>query len=285
MQRDRISDDIYLFTSDRYAQVTAGAILSQQGAVLVDTLPFPSETREIIAFIERRLGAPIRYVINTHYHADHTHGNYLFPNALIIAHSLCRQMLEKRGQAALAQVKTQSPEFSDIELRLPDLVFEDGPMALNLGNKTLQLMHSPGHSRDSIIVLVKEDRILFAADTVMPVPYIVDGDLQDMINSLRAIRRMPLENIIQGHGEVILRGEIHEALDSDIRYLENIRTKVEKAIARKAGRDSLRTISIESCGKSRIPLHGLVQDLHYANLLALYDRMTNTHDPASTRSA
>jgi glyoxylase-like metal-dependent hydrolase (beta-lactamase superfamily II) len=277
MQRDRISDDIYLFTSERYAQVTAGAVVTQQGAVLIDTLPFPAETLEIRNFVERRLNIPVRYVINSHYHADHTHGNYLFPNAFVIAHSLCRHLLEKRGQAALAQAKAQVPEFAQIELRLPDLVFEDGHMTLNLRNKTLQLLHSPGHSRDGVTVLVKEDRILFAADTVMPVPYIVDGDLQDMINSLRAIRKMSLENIIQGHGEVILRGEIHETLDGDIRYLENIRTKVEKAIAKKVGRDGLRSITIEHCGKSRIPLHGLVQDLHHANLLALYDRMAGEH--------
>jgi glyoxylase-like metal-dependent hydrolase (beta-lactamase superfamily II) len=275
MQRDRISDDIYLFTSERYAQVTAGVVVTAQGVVIIDTLPFPSETKEIIAFVERRLSLPIRYVINTHYHADHTHGNYLFSDALVVAHALCRQLLEKRGAAALALAKSQAPEFSEISLRLPEVVFEDGAMTLNLGNKTLQLIHSPGHSRDSIIVLVKEDRILFAADTVMPIPYIVDGDLQDMINSLRAIRKMSLENIVQGHGEVVLRGEIYETLDSNIRYLETIRARVEKAIARKAGRDSLRGISVESCGKSRIPLYGLVQDLHVANLLSLYDRMVN----------
>jgi len=277
MQRDRISDDIFVFTSDQYAQVTAGAVIGSRGAAIIDTLPFPSETREIQTFVERRLGVPIRYVINTHYHADHTLGNCLFPNAHIVAHSLCRQMLEKRGRAALVQARSQMAEFNEVELRLPDIVFEDGSMTLNLGDKTLQLTHSPGHSRDGLTVLVKEERILFAADTVMPVPYIVDGDLQDLIDSLRVIRRMSLENIIQGHGEVILRGEIHEAIDSNIRYLENIRTKVEKAIAKKVGRDSLRHITIESCGKSRIALQGLVQELHQANLLALYDRLADDH--------
>jgi len=43
MQRERISDDIFVFTSGMYAQVTAGAVLTSEGAVIIDTLPFPSE--------------------------------------------------------------------------------------------------------------------------------------------------------------------------------------------------------------------------------------------------
>jgi cyclase len=273
MQRERVSEDVYVFTSELYAQVTAGAVVASHGAVLIDTLAFPSETREIATFVERRLGAPVRYVINTHYHADHVHGNYLFPNALIISHSLCRQLLSKHGPKAFDEARMQSPELADLQLRLPDIVFEGGDMNLYLGNKTLQLTHSPGHSRDLITVLVKEDRILFASDTVMPVPYIVDGDLDDMLRSLAAVSELSLENIVQGHGDVILRGEIEEVIDGHRRYLNTIRNRVERAVARHSQRASLRNIDIEKCGKSRIPLNGLVQQLHQANLYHLYDKL------------
>lgn len=274
MQRERVSDDVYVFTSEMYAQVTAGAVITTDGAVLIDTLAFPSETRDVANFIERRLNVPVRYLINTHYHADHVHGNYLFPNALIVSHSLCRQILIKQGPGAFAEARNQSPELGDLRLRLPDIVFEGGGMNLHMGDKTLQLLHSPGHSRDAITVHVREDRILFASDTVMPVPYIVDGDIDDMLRSLTAINALSLENIVQGHGEVILRGEIEETIASHIHYLNAIRTRAERAVARKASRASLRNIDIEKCGKSRIPLNGLVQQLHVANLMALYDRLS-----------
>ncbi len=274
MQRERVSDDVYVFTSELYAQVTAGAVITADGAVLIDTLAFPSETREVAAFVERRLNVPVRYLINTHYHADHVHGNYLFPRAQIIAHALCRQILQKEGDNAIAEARSQSPELSELRLRLPDIVCDDAGMNLYLGNKTLQLIYGPGHSHDGLMVLVKEDRILFASDTVMPVPYIVDGDVEEMERSLSAISAMSLENIVQGHGEVILRGEIEEVLDSHLKYLHAIRTRVERAIARKAQRNSLRNVDIEKCGKSRIPLNGLVQQLHQANLFALYDRLS-----------
>ena len=78
--------------------------------------------------------------------------------------------------------------------------------------------------------------------------------------------------IVQGHGEIILRGEIAETLNSNMRYLENIQSRVRQAIATGKDRQSMADITIESCGKSRIPLNGLVQRLHADNLLSIYDR-------------
>ena len=272
MQRERISDDIFVFTSGLYAQVTAGAVLTSEGAVIIDTLPFPNEARQIAEFISKRSDDGIRYVIYTHYHADHTYGAYLFRNAEIVSHALCRDWIVEHGQAGLEAARAQTLDLAEVQLRTPDIVFEGNEMTLRLGNKTLQLLHSPGHTMDSIVVHVKEDRILFAADTVMPVPYVVDGDPKAFVESLRMIHSLSLENIVEGHGEVILRGEINETLDSNVRYLEVIQSKVAKAIAAHKPRASMREISIESCGKSRIPLNGLVQQLHMANLVSLYDR-------------
>jgi cyclase len=275
MQRERISDDIFVFTSSLYAQVTAGAVLTSEGTVIIDTLPFPSEARQMAEFVSRRSNGGIRYVILTHYHADHTYGAYLFRDAEVISHALCRDWIVEHGQAGLEAARAQTPDLAEVQIRAPDVVFEGGEMTLRLGNKTLQLLHSPGHTVDSIVVHVKDDRILFAADTVMPVPYIVDGDQKAFVESLRMLRSLSLENIVQGHGEVILRGEINETLDSSIRYLEAIQSRVNKAIAAQKPREAMREISIESCGKSRISLNGLVQQLHAANLFSLYDRLAD----------
>ncbi len=277
MQRERISDDIFVFTSGIYAQVTAGAVLTSEGAVVIDTLPFPSETRQMMEFISKRGGDSIGHVILTHYHADHTYGAYLFRDAQVISHALCREWLLKHGPAGLEAARAQAPELAGAQVRMPDVVFADGEMTLRMGDKTLQLIHSPGHTPDSIMVYVKEDKTLFAADTLMPVPYIVDGDPTVFIESLKKIRGLALENIVQGHGEVVLRGEIGEAVDSSVDYLEAIQNRVAKALAAKKPREAMREISLESCGKSRIALNGLVQQLHVGNLLWLYDRATDGH--------
>jgi len=145
---------------------------------------------------------------------------------------------------------------------------------LRLGDRTMRLIHLPGHAPDLIGVYVEEDKILFAGDAVMPVPYIVGGDREAMIDSLRVIGQLSLENIVQGHGEVILRGEVEHALESSIFYLETIYEKVKEAVEAGAPPESVAEIDIEQCGKSRIPLNGLVQQLHEANLLHLYDLIT-----------
>ncbi|MBM4424233.1 MAG: MBL fold metallo-hydrolase [Chloroflexi bacterium] len=272
MLRERVSDDVHIFTSELYAQVTAGLIVSPDGAAVIDTMAFPSETLEILDLAQNKLNVPVKYVINTHYHADHTYGTCLFKGAEVVAHRKCHDLLNTVGRRGLKEAKADNPALDKIEVILPDLVFSRGQIELHLGKKTLALTHSPGHSPDSITVLVKEDRILFAGDTMMPLPYFVDGSMDDIYRSLQAIPPMGLENIVQGHGEVILRGEIDEAVRSNLRYLDNIRRKMERLIEKGKSREDALEIDIESCGKSRIPLSGLVARLHQRNMLALYDQ-------------
>jgi cyclase len=269
LKRDRISDGIYVFTSGVYAEVTATVIFTSEGAVIVDTLPFPQETRSIREFLNQRRTKAL-YVINTHSHADHIYGTYLFPEAEVIAHYQCRRLMERHAEEALAAAKQQTPRLADVKIRYPELLFNDA-MTLRIGGKTLELNYSPGHSRDVITVHAVEDRLMVASDTVMPVPYVVGGDLDDMIQSLTAIKQKNLENLVQGHGEVLLRGEIEDALAASINYLRTIDRLVRERIVRGVPRSGILDITIEECGLSRIPLGGLVQKLHQANLLTLYD--------------
>lgn len=275
MVRERIADDIYVFTSRRYAQVTAGAVLTKEGVILIDTLFYPEETRAIKQFVEDRLSLPIRYVINTHYHADHTMGTCHFPKAQVVAHAKCRQLLDTVGRDGLEQMKSQSPEFEDVEIILPSLIFSTGNLNIHLGGKTVRLHHTPGHSPDLISALVVNDNILFASDTVMPVPTMFDGNFNELSVSLRNILGMSIDTMVRGHGEVVLRGEVQGLIQSDLAYLENIKKAVEKVIKANDPRVTLESISIESCGKSRIPLNGFVSDLHQANLRRLKQEMQN----------
>lgn len=274
MQRERIAEDIFVFTSDLYAQVTAGVILTEEGAIIIDTLPFPQEAAELRAFVQQHSRQGVHYVINTHHHGDHVYGNFLFPEADLLAHERCRKALLRHGQRDLDEATAQTPALAGVRLRIPDVVFDRGELVVHLGGKSLYMMLTPGHTDDSISVLVKEDKVLFAADTVMPVPYIVFGDVEAMLDSLKRISGMPVESIVQGHGEVLLRGEISNTIKTSIHYLETIQQRVQAAVKSGAPKESLQRINIEECGKSRIPLNGLVQQLHQANLAHLYDKFS-----------
>jgi cyclase len=269
MQRERVSENVYWFQSDVYAQVTAGVIVGPQWSVVVDTLALPDETLGIRDFIERDLSVPVRYVINTHYHADHAWGNCFFPGATVIAHTRCRELLEERGQPSLEAARKQNNALRQVKIVLPHMTFSSGELTLRVGKKNLTIFSALGHSNDGIAVLVEEDRVLFAGDTFMPLPYVVDGDLEEIATSVRKIGRMGLENIIQGHGDIILRGEIEAAVKENLNYLALLKKNVKVALRRRNPEELLESITIEECGKSRVYLGGLAESLHQRNLRTL----------------
>ena len=243
-----------------------------QWAVVIDTLALPDETLSIREFIEHELNVPVRYVVNTHYHADHAWGNCFFPGATVIAHARCRDFLLERGSPSLEGAQKQNPALRQVKIVLPHITFSDGELTLRVGKKNLIISPSLGHSEDGISVLVEEDRILFAGDAFMPLPYIVDGNVDDVMASIKRIGKMGLENIVQGHGDIILRGEIDAAVKENLNYLASIKRAVRAVSRRKNAVELLDEISIEDCGKSRVYLGGLAQTLHQRNLRALLQK-------------
>lgn len=275
MHRERVSENVFWFQSEVYAQVTAGVVAGPQWAVVIDTLALADETIGMREFIEHELGVPIRYVINTHYHADHAWGNCFFPGATVISHSRCRELLETRGKPSLEAARKQNNLLRQVKIVLPHITFDSGELTLRVGKKNLIMSPAVGHSGDGISVLVEEDRVLFAGDAFMPLPYVVDGDLEENMATIKKIGRMGLENIIQGHGDIILRGEIDAAVKENLNYLTAIRKAAKTAARRRAPDEFLETVKIEECGKSRVYLGGLAQTLHERNLRALVVQMQN----------
>ncbi|BCY18728.1 hypothetical protein hrd7_25770 [Leptolinea sp. HRD-7] len=282
MQHERVSENVYWFQSEVYAQVTAGAVTGTQWAVVIDTLAMPEETLQMRQYIEEVLGMPVRYVVNTHYHADHTWGNCFFPGATVLSHSLCRKLMQEKAIPALEVTRQNNALFNKSKIVLPQLTFSQGTMTLRVGKKNLILMPTPGHSPDGISVLIEEDRVLFAGDAFMPLPYIVDGDIDVMGDMIKQIGKMGLENIVQGHGDIILRGEIEGAVKENLAYLANIRKAVKSASKKRSPEEVLSMVDVESCGKSRVNLGGLGEDLHRRNLKSLY--MKFLRDGASALS-
>lgn len=276
MVRERIADDIYVFTSQSYIQVTAGAILTSEGVILIDTLYFPEETKAIKEFLHDRLGLQVKYVINTHYHADHSQGTYLFPNAQIISHRLCRNFLDSMGRDGLEEAKKESEELNEVQIQLPNMIFDSGALQLHLGNKTVELYHMPGHSMDMIGIFEKSQRIFFASDNMMPVPTIFDGQPEALMQSLNMIMSLEPESIVRGHGEIILKGEIQQSVQSDLDYLNRIQQGVAGIVRNGNSPNSLLDLDIEHFGKSRVSLNGFGADLHYANLQKIYRDLNAT---------
>lgn len=271
IHRERVADDVYTFQSDVYAQVNAGAIVSQEWAVVIDTLAFPDEALAIREFIEEELERKVRYVINTHYHADHSWGNCFFPGAFVLSHELCRDYLEKYGVPSLQAARETDTLFQKTQIVLPHMTLDSGVLELIVGDKTLRFIELPGHSKDGIGIYLVEDEVLFAGDVWMPIPHIVDGDPEVMRDSLEKIRKLTIENVVQGHGEVILRGEVDSSINDRISYLDTIEEIVQEAAEDEFPGEYLKEKTIEKMGKSRILLGGAAEEIHQQNLRFLYE--------------
>ena len=160
-----------------------------------------------------------------------------------------------------------------VEIRLPKILFNEGSV-IRLGDKTVHIMHSPGPGPDVCVVHVREEKVLFASDLMMPVPVIATpfADIEKFKQSLHSLHEFNLETIVQGHGDILLRGEVTPSIEESIQYLDDIVALVERLAAQGASKRELLSHEIEEFGRNRIPLGGLVQNFHQANLLFLWER-------------
>jgi cyclase len=274
MYWERVSEEIFLFTSDRYALVNAVAVLTERGTVVVDALPFPDEARQIARFLEVRSGMDFYALILTHHHMDHVYGLYAFPERIdVISSELCRNRLLEIGESSLEQARESDPDFDEVRLRLPTVTFDTGEFFVNAGNRTFRLFPLPGHTADNIGVFIEEDEVLITGDAVMAIPIIADGDWEEEIKTLKLIKDIQPDTVVHGHGEVILRGEVDVVMDLYIDYLHCVREQAEQVLKKGRDRKEIWNIPLEACGLERVPLGIASHQLHVANILSVYDKL------------
>ena len=139
------------------------------------------------------------------------------------------------------------------------------------------------------MVHVREDKVLFASDLMMPVPMIASpfSDIEQYKRSLSNLHDYNLESIVQGHGDILLRGEVTSSINGSVKYLNDIQNTVETLMDRGATKHDLLQNDVEQFGRSRIPLGGLVQQFHNSNLLHLWEkaRTRRRHERMAQREA
>lgn len=274
MYWERVSEEIFLFTSDRYALVNSVAVLTDQGTVVIDALPFPDEARQIARFLEIRSGMDFHSLILTHHHMDHVYGLYAFPEQLdVISHELCREKLLEIGESSLREAQESDPSFEDVVLRVPSITFDTGEFFVEAGDKTFKLFPLPGHTTDNIGVFIEEEEVLITGDAVMAIPIIAYGDWVQEIKTLQYIKELEPDTVVQGHGEVILRGEVQVVMDQYIDYLMCVREQAEKALEEGWDEKEIWDIPLETCGLERVPLGIASHQLHIANIMNVYNRL------------
>jgi glyoxylase-like metal-dependent hydrolase (beta-lactamase superfamily II) len=274
MYWERVTEEIFVFTSERYARVNSVAVLTKEGVVAIDALPFPDEARQIAQFLDVRGKGQFHSLMLTHHHIDHVYGLYAFPDHLdLFAHALCRKTLLETGEQSLTEARANNPAFAEVELRIPTVTFDEGELLVKAGDRTFRLFRLPGHAEDNIGVYIEEERVLISGDATMAIPIIAQGDWRRERETLKRIKELEPLTVIQGHGEVILRGEVDTVMDLYLDYLTCVEEKAREIIEKDQPRDTIWDIPLEDCGLERVPLGVASHQLHVANIFTMHDQL------------
>ncbi len=201
-----------------------GFLVGAGGVTVVDTCFTERRTHALVEAIAGVTELPLRTLINTHHHGDHTHGNYLLPAATVIGHQLCREEVLAAGHIAAALFP--GVQWGDLEVSPPFVTFDDR-LSVYVDDRKLELQFmGPAHTTNDVVAWLPEERLLFAGDIVFNggTPFVVMGSVAGSLAALERMRDLSPQVIVPGHGPVC--GP--DAIDAQIRYLEFV-----QAVARR----------------------------------------------------
>jgi len=233
---EEVSPGIYAYVQldGSWGLNNSGFIKGKDSLTLIDTCFTEPRTKAYLEAIRSVSSLPMKTLINTHHHGDHTHGNYLVPEAAIIGHRLCRQTVIDTGLQALHPL-FPDVEWGDLKLAPPNITFNDH-MVIYIDDLKVELIFmGPAHTTNDIVAWLPERKLLFAGDLIFNqgTPFVAMGSVSGSLLALKRLRELGAETIIPGHGSVC--GP--EVMDDIEVYLTFIQTTARDAF--EAGLDPL----------------------------------------------
>lgn len=223
----QIAGDLYRFQNNFHFSVF---LVTPEGVIATD--PINADAAQWLKEqIAQRFGQPVKYLVLSHDHSDHSSGGEVFADtAIVVAHENAKRTIvgEKRPTA------------------VPDVTFSD-QMTIELGGKSVELLY-PGrsHSDNLIVMHFPHERAVFTVDfiSVNRLPYrdLSDSYMPDWIDAIKRVERIDFDTLVPGHGPMGTKADAsaHRA------YLEQLYTKVvEAARAGQSVEDMKRNITME----------------------------------------
>ncbi len=202
-----------------------GFLVGAGAVTVIDSCFTERRTRLFLDAIRSVTDLPLRALVNTHHHGDHTHGNYLFlPKATIIGHELCRREVVEAGHGAAALFP--GVEWGNIEIAPPFLTFQDR-LDLYVDDLRVELIFvAPAHTTNDIVAWVPERKVLFAGDVIfhLGTPFALMGSIAGWLQALDTLRALGPETIVPGHGPVCGPGVIDDVA-AYLRFIQDTARK------------------------------------------------------------
>lgn len=205
----RLATGVYVFLQDPLIWYSsAGVIVGDRGVVVIDSLTNAAMAESLLAEIRRVTDKPVRFLINTHSHADHVYTNHLFPDATVISSHRGREvtkanlLVQATHDAAFARL-FPNVDFRGGRYTLQDMSFS-GSLSLHHGDREIRVLElGAGHSESDVVVHLPGEKIAFCGDVFMHGAPLLPGEgrVTRTIANYRALEAMEADTYVAGHGD------------------------------------------------------------------------------------
>jgi cyclase len=204
---DEVSEGIYAYLQPdgTWWLNNAGFLVGRHGVISVDACATERRTRAYLERIAEVTPAPVRTLLNTHHHGDHTFGNYLFRGATIVGHEAVRPALLDFGLPRSAPFWTEV-DWGGVELAPPFLTYTEA-VTVWVDDLRCEVRHvgRPAHTTNDSIVWIPDRSVLFCGDLLFNggTPFLLQGSVAGAVEVLTSVvAPLGARTIVPGHGPV-----------------------------------------------------------------------------------
>ena len=206
----KLADGVYAFVGVNYNS-NAGIVLTQDGVVLIDSGHNPIESRKLLDVVKKLTPMPVRILIDTEPHPDHTTGHFVFsPPAIVVAAAGAGESMrgrEREDPQRIQKLAATSPEMKTAlegYKFIPPHVEYQQKMSLHVGERNFELMWLKGvHSEADTAIWLPKERVLFSASGIVVNqinilrPFVT---IPDILAAAKMLKALNPEHVVPGHG-------------------------------------------------------------------------------------
>ena len=234
LQTKKIGPGVYALLSNKPPVDNSGFIVGRDSVLVIDSHINGKMAQQIIRAVRQVSDKPITYLVNTNAHGDHTFGNYAFPETtMIVAHKhTARDMhrFEEEKALMLLAVGGDKSVLQDVQLRLPDIVFETS-MTIDLGGRVVELHHfGHGNTPGDTVVYEPVTKTAWTGNLVLgkqSIPWAIEGRAQAYLETLSKLSaRLDIKSIIPGHVLTTTGTELGQQVHYLSHHIQTIKSAV-----------------------------------------------------------
>jgi cyclase len=207
----KLADGVYAFVGENFNS-NAGIVLTQDGVVLIDSGHNPVEARKLMEVVKKLTPMPVRLLIDTEPHPDHTTGHFVFsPPASIVAAAGAGDSMrarERESPQRIQQMAASSPAMKEAlegYRFVPPHVEYQQRASVAVGERTIELYYLRGvHSEADTAVWLPKERVIFSASGIVNNqinilrPFVT---IPDILAAAKLMKSLNPEHVVPGHGQ------------------------------------------------------------------------------------